>query len=65
MYAKVGLKTLSAWWFSEVFSGRCPNVKRFLKEVGAETFQENRKNSGLMSGWIEVPQGSCITLKLH
>ena len=64
MYAKINLQTLSCWWLTESVSRKSPTMQRFLKEVGASSFQESRKFGGLLSGWVEVPQGSCITLIL-
>jgi hypothetical protein len=64
MYAKVSLQTLSGWWTYQLVKGGTPSLQRFLKEYGAETISEKRSFAGMVSGWVEVPQGSCIRLRL-
>ena len=65
MYAKVSLQTLSGWWTYELVLGKNPTLQRFLKEYGAETISEDRSFGGLINGWVEVPQGSCIKIRLN
>jgi len=64
MYAKINFQTLSCWWLAESVSRRVPTMRRFLKEVGALSLQESRKFGGILSGWVEIPQGSCVTIIL-
>jgi hypothetical protein len=64
MYAKINLLRYSAWATKSLAEGQRPDLKVFLKEEGAITFGETRPLFGLARGWVEVPQGSCILLKL-
>jgi len=64
MYAKVDVVRFSSWAASTISQGYKPDVKVYLKEVGAITFNETRPMFGLAMGWVEVPQGSCIKINL-
>ena len=64
MYAKVDVFRFSAWVTKTLAQGQRPDVKVYLKEEGALTFAESRPYFGFVKGWVEVPSGSCIVLKL-
>ncbi len=65
MYAKINLLRYSAWATKTLAEGRLPDLKVFLREEGAITFDESRPLFGLAKGWVEVPPGSCIRLNLN
>lgn len=64
MYAKIHLPSYYIWFAKNLAAGNVTNIQVYLKEVGAISFSENREMFGSMLGWVDVPQGSCITLKL-
>jgi len=64
MYAKIHLSSFSAFAFKALANKQTPDMREYLKTVGAITFAESRPMFGLALGWVDVPEGSCIRLQL-
>jgi len=62
MYAKIEISRFSAFALKAIANGHAPDMRVYLKSVGATSFAFSRPMFGLAMGWIDVPKGSCITL---